>query len=56
MTLDSWGLNKGGWIMGKAAKKPSGFAEFDSLAKKLVAVPKEELDRHLAKKKATKKK
>lgn len=42
--------------MGKAAKKPSGFAEFDSLAKKLVAVPKEELDRHLAKKKATKKK
>jgi hypothetical protein len=43
-------------IMGKAAKKPSGFAEFDSLAKKLVAVPKEELNRHLEKKKATKKK
>ena len=56
MTLDSWGSNKGFEIMGKAAKKPSGFAEFDSLAKKLVAVPKEELDKHLAKKKATKKK
>lgn len=56
MTLDSWGSNEGLKVMGKAAKKPSGFAEFDSLAKKLVAVPKEELDRHLAKKKATKKK
>ena len=56
MTRDSWDLNKGVCDVGKAAKKPSGFAEFDSLAKKLVAVPKEELDKHLAKKKATKKK
>lgn len=56
MTLDLWDWNKEVWSMGKAAKKPSGFAEFDSLAKKLVAVPKDELDRHLAKKKATKKK
>lgn len=42
--------------MGKAAKKPSGFSEFDALAQKLVAVPKAELDQHLAKKKKAAKK
>ena len=41
----------------KTPKKPQGFKEFDGLLKKLVQVPKDELDKQLAaKKKRTKKK
>jgi hypothetical protein len=41
----------------KQPKKPQGFKEFDGLLKKLVQVPKDELDKQLAsKKKRTKKK
>ena len=36
----------------KKARKPKGFAEFKSLATKLAAVPKEEVDAKIAKDKA----
>lgn len=45
--------------MKKRAKKPHGFNEFDALARKLVQVPKAEVDRQIertAKKKAKHKK
>lgn len=32
----------------KAANKPEGFSEFDGLMRKLVKVPKAELDKQLA--------
>lgn len=40
----------------KRAKKPEGFQAFDDLAKKLIKVPKAEVDRRIAKRKKKKKK
>ena len=39
----------------KAAKKPSGFKAFDALARKLVQVPKAEVDRRIERRKKNKK-
>lgn len=38
--------------MKKRAKKPEGFKEFDELARKLVQVPKAEVDRRISRRKA----
>ena len=35
--------------MSSKRKKPTGFKDFDSLARKLVQVPKAELDKQIAK-------
>ena len=40
----------------KTQKKPQGFKEFDGLLKKLVQVPKDELDKQLASKRKRPKK
>ncbi len=41
--------------MKKKAKKPSGYKAFDALARKLVQVPKKELDRRIERRKKRKK-
>ncbi len=38
------------------ARKPEGFAAFDALAKKLIKVPKAEVDRRIARRKKAKRK
>lgn len=38
--------------MKNRAKKPTGFKEFDELARKLVQVPKAEVDRRIERRKA----
>jgi len=38
------------------AKKPEGFAAFDDLARKLIKVPKAEVDRRIARRKKAKRK
>lgn len=40
----------------KTAKKPQGFTAFDQLAKKLIKVPKAEVDRRIARRKKAKRK
>jgi len=40
----------------KRAKKPEGFTAFDNLAKKLIKVPKAEVDRRIEKRKTKKRK
>lgn len=40
----------------KRARKPEGFAAFDDLAKKLIKVPKAEVDRRIERRKAKRKK
>lgn len=35
----------------KRAKKPEGYNEFDQLARKLIQVPKQEIDRRIARRK-----
>lgn len=40
--------------MAKESKKPAGWKAFDQLAKRLVKIPKEELDRAEAKRKKRK--
>lgn len=40
----------------KKAKKPEGFKAFDELTRKLIQVPKAEVDRRIARRKAKNKK
>lgn len=40
----------------KRASKPEGFKAFDELAKKLIKVPKAEVDRRIARRKKAKRK
>ena len=52
MTRVSWEFsNEGTSMADKTPKKPQGFKEFDGLLKKLVQVPKDELDKQLSSKK-----
>lgn len=50
MMLDLWAKNKGVFM------KPKGWAKFDSLARKLVTIPKEIVNEKIDKEKAARKK